>query len=178
MTYTYLESWADISQPSGTYRYSLGRRWGGEFGENFLPWVMLNPSTADASEDDPTIKRVVGFSVRLGYRAAMILNLFAFRATDPRRLYKARNPIGVRNDEYLSNLSSKLPADQPIVCAWGQSGGGRAADRMREVLPILGANHLLICLGTTQNGFPRHPLYVPSNTKFKAYSEIIPHEYL
>lgn len=143
------------------YRYTLSREFQG--GSGAVAWIMLNPSTATATEDDPTIRRCIGFSRAWGYRQLYILNLFAFRATDPKELLKTESPIGPYNDEWIRNILSQ--ADM-IVCAWGAKAAevdkGRAAD---VVLVAVTTKKPVRCLGTTKDGYPKHPLYLAANTK-------------
>jgi len=102
----YTESWATIS-PCQRYRYELGRRWGDGA---MLTWVMLNPSTADAGEDDPTIRRCAQFSQDYGFHGLVVRNLFAYRATNPKELARVEDSVGSDND---------VPLLDKIVFAWG-----------------------------------------------------------
>ena len=144
---------AKISE-CGKYRYLLTRVWGDGDSAVFL---MLNPSTADATVDDPTIRRCIGFAKAWGYAGISVVNLFAWRATKPRELHKARDPVGPENDDWIR----KTCDGRLVVCAWGA-----VADvhwrRVAHVVSMLpGAN--LRCLGTTRSGAPRHPLYVAAD---------------
>lgn len=147
-----VESWADISE-DGLYRYVLGRRW-----DDSLPecvFIMLNPSTADASKDDPTIRRCINFAKSFGCGSMLVGNLYAFRATDPRDLFRADEPTGgERNDTAPTEL---LTRGAVIVAAWGAHA---KAERVAEVLRLPGADRMT-ALATTMDGAPRHPLYVP-----------------
>lgn len=148
-------TWARLSD-CGTYRYELGRRWAP--GPS-LWWVMLNPSTADAEVDDPTIRRVVRFSSDAGFGAAVALNLFALRATDPRTLDGHPDPVGPDNDDALRAAAAEALRDGGrVVCAWGAK---RVPGRVSAVLAGPLRDGDLWCLGTTKAGHPRHPLYVP-----------------
>ena len=147
--------------PCGAYRYWLSRRW-----DETLPdcaFIMLNPSTADASKDDPTIRRVMGFAESWGFGGVNVYNLFALRATDPRRLRDHADPIGPENDGWLG----QIPREAVIVAAWGSwgdyRGRGLAVRRM-----FLGR---LSRLGATERGHPRHPLYVPAATKHEPFND-------
>lgn len=146
---------ADFS-PCGLYRYRLRRNLGGDGGEMTVCWVLLNPSTADAQHDDPTIRRCIRFSKAWGYGRVVILNIFAFRATDPRKMYAAADPIGPDNDKWIYDETSEAPL---VVCAWGTHGAHRS--RANLVVAALGLRKVsLHCLGRTKAGFPRHPLYL------------------
>ena len=148
---------ADVSA-DGVYRYSLGRTWG-EPGAPALPYVMLNPSTADAAEDDPTIRKCVGFARRLGYTGIVVANLYAYRATDPADLKRAARAgvdvVGPSNHAALTVLlRASLVAGTGVVAAWG----AHAPDaRVHEVLALSGSR-ALCTLGLTAKGVPRHPL--------------------
>jgi hypothetical protein len=140
---------AKISE-DGRYRYALLRRWGDG---PFVTFVMLNPSTADAEVDDPTIRRCIGFAKRWGFDALHVVNLFALRATDPRELAKADDPIGPENDLYLMRHAL---AEGPMVAAWGAHPMAR--ERAKAFTDRMFVRWS--ALGTTADGYPRHPLYV------------------
>ena len=143
-----------------TYRYLLTRRWDDPTGPNVL-WIMLNPSTADETEDDPTIRKCVGFSKLWGCSALSVVNLFALRSTDPRKLYTAKNPVGPENNEWIRNV---VKTASFVVIAWGARGS--FMDRDYSVLSILKAAGVeVFCLGTTKSGEPKHPLYISYSTK-------------
>lgn len=156
-----VESWADISE-DGRYRYVLGRCW-----DEALPecvFIMLNPSTADASQDDPTIRRCINFAKSFGCGSLLVGNLYAYRATDPRDLFRAVEPTGgARNDAVLTELLSRGAV---AVAAWGVHP---KAARVAEVLRLPGADGLT-ALATTKDGAPRHPLYVPGTASPMAWS--------
>lgn len=169
----------------GRHRKALDRVWD----ENRPPlvWVMLNPSTADGREDDPTIRRCIGFSKLWGYGSLVVLNLYSYRATDPAQLWDAvragKQVVGDGFDaETFGRLADGLPRyvrHQPVVnvvLGWG-AVSKLAAPRVAEVLGMLGwkpdaggrvvdlsgrrPRILLLCVGTTKDGQPRHPLYAP-----------------
>lgn len=135
------------------YRYSLWREWIG--GEGYVMFIGLNPSTADETNDDPTVRRCIGFAKRWGFSALCMTNLFAFRATDPNLMMRSPDPIGKYNDSHLLNIYNGASL---VVAAWGT--GGWYLGRDREVFDTLGA---MDCLGLTKDGYPRHPLYVRAN---------------
>lgn len=103
--------------PCGTYRYDLWRRWGPG---PVLWWVMLNPSTADADADDATVRRCIGFARREGYAGIGVRNLFALRATNPRDLVEASDPVGPWNDESMEGLCDEPALAPVVVAAWGR----------------------------------------------------------
>lgn len=124
---------------------------------------MLNPSTADASRDDPTIRRCLAFSKAWGFGAMTVVNIFALRATDPARLARASDPVGPDNDQaILEGVDSAAMS----VAAWGVHAGLR--HRGAEVLDLL-ADRPVHCLGTTQDGSPRHPLYMARSSRARPY---------
>ncbi len=135
------------------YRYSLSRRWGE--GAERVVFVMLNPSTADECADDPTIRRCIGFARAWGFETLEVVNLYAFRATRPAELFAAADPVGPRNDCFLRAAAREAAL---VVAAWGLHGA--RAGRDSEVLEILRRRGPVHCLGTTQRGQPRHPLFV------------------
>jgi hypothetical protein len=148
----------------GKYRYSLTRYFG--VGEGTCTFIMLNPSTADASQDDPTIRRCIRFARELGSNRLKVVNLFAFRATNPKELLAQEDPVGELNMEYVREaaLSSKY-----LIAAWGAHGKLRDQDlRVMEMLKEMGIKPQ--CLGVTKQGQPRHPLYLPANSKLRYLS--------
>lgn len=136
----------------GAYRYALTREWSG--GPRLL-FVMLNPSTADERRNDPTVERCERRARTLGFGAMRVANIFAFRATDPRVLKAAADPVGPCNDAMLRE--SALWADR-VLCAWGTHGAHLERGRATELL-LRECTHRLCHLGLTRQGFPRHPLY-------------------
>ncbi len=136
-----------------TYRYALTRQWAP--GARLL-WVMLNPSTASELVNDPTVERCERRARALGFGGFRVVNLFALRATDPRALRLADDPVGPGNDRALAEGVAWADA---ILCGWGGHGG--LAGRAAQVAPLLaGAEKPLWHLGLTAAGHPRHPLYV------------------
>lgn len=147
----------------GTYRYRLRRILGEgtieEAPKDPITFVMLNPSTATAAKDDPTIRRCTDYATRWGYSELLVANLFAYRAADPQDLVAASRKgvdiVGPENDAALRSI----PVDSPIVAAWGAHK--LAEDRAKEVVKMLGRE--LVCLAVTTRGAPRHPLYLPKD---------------
>lgn len=144
--------------PCKQYRYTLWRL----FSPVALPlryvlWVMLNPSTADESEDDPTIRRCIAFTESWGYDALCVCNLFAFRATHPADMIHADDPVGDDNDYWLAKLSTDAAL---VVAAWGEHGTFQNRERaVRLILPDL------YCLSLNKGGQPGHPLYLSGKLK-------------
>lgn len=138
----------------GQYRYQLTREWDASLPS--VAFIGLNPSTADESVDDPTIRRCVGFAKAWGYGRMVMVNLFAYRATDPTQLRRWDiEPVGARNDVFLY----ALPIHSDLVVAvWGVHGTYLGRDVVvRQRLPNL---HYL---RLTQGGQPSHPLYLPGD---------------
>lgn len=145
------------------YRYTLRRRLN-KRGDKILLVIGLNPSTADGTKDDPTVRRCAGFAERMGYNILFVVNLFALRSTDPRKLREAEFPVGPRNDPWILRVARKA---HKIVLAWG-AGADWAPERSDQMLALL-AHHDLYCFGTTQSGAPRHPLYLRNDTELQRY---------
>ncbi len=141
--------------PCRRYRYALWRTWNAAGGT--ILFIGLNPSTADEQRDDPTIRRAIGFARRWGYGGVTFCNLFAWRATEPARLKEAAKPFGPHNLRSVMRLAGR--ADR-VVAAWGNHGSYQDGDA--KIISRLGELH---CLGVTQLGQPRHPLYVGSDTR-------------
>ncbi|MEK4123161.1 MULTISPECIES: DUF1643 domain-containing protein [Lysinibacillus] len=139
------------------YRYSLWRVW-----DDTLPrvtFIMLNPSTADSREDDPTLRRCIKFAMNWGYGSLEVVNLFAYRSTNPEMLLSANDPIGKENNQYIVNA---LTRSEKVILAWGTKG--ILFDRDKEVLNLIRQNSIpLFVLELTKDGHPRHPLYVKAN---------------
>jgi len=151
----------------GQYRYRLTRSWDQERG--ILPIVMLNPSTADAEVDDPTIGRCISFARRDGFGGILVVNLFAFRAPAPDDMMAAADPVGPDNDVVLTSIfGTAAQLGIPVLAAWGANGEyNNRADQVGRLALQLGAR--LVCLGRTAAGHPRHPLYVRSDQAFEGY---------
>ena len=149
-----------------SYRYSLTRDVAPLTGEGTCVFVMLNPSTADETEDDPTIRRCIDFARRWGFARLKVVNLYAYRATDPRELRGATDPVGPDND---CTLSKVFGASDLTVAAWGvHAEPERVAEVMRwPVRPR-------VALGLTKSGAPRHPLYVRADAQLGPYAMAAP----
>lgn len=136
------------------YRYSLTRTW--DYTKGYLNVIGLNPSTADEIEDDPTIRRCIGFAKSWGMGGLVMTNLFAFRATKPSDMLNAHYPIGLENDDVLLARSNNASM---ILAAWGANGGHIKRD---EYVKQMITN--MYCLKKTKAGHPSHPLYIRADT--------------
>lgn len=158
------------------YRYLLTRIW--NYDRPPAVFLMLNPSTADAVHGDATMRRCLYFAQQAQTGGIAIVNLFAFRATDPAKLRANRNLtdegqaafteriIGPHNDSFID---AAVRGPGPVIAAWG--AGGILHDRAATVTARLwGAGIPLQCLGTTSTGQPRHPLYLPGDTPLQPYT--------
>lgn len=137
-----------------TYRYRLQRVWAA--GAKTMLFVMLNPSTATEVQNDPTVERCERRARALGYGGFAVANIFAFRATDPRVMRAAADPVGPGNNAAILALAG---AADRVLCAWGNHGAHRRRGAAVEaLLRLQGAD--LFHLGLTQAGAPKHPLYI------------------
>jgi len=136
-----------------SYRYALWREWSEK---PLVLFVMLNPSTADDMQDDPTIRRCIAFAKQWGHGGLIVANLFAWRSPYPAHLRNAGDPIGPDNDAWLEKLANQSSS---VIGAWGNHGSYmQRGQKVAALFP-----HMQ-CLGITKQGQPRHPLYVPSAT--------------
>jgi hypothetical protein len=147
-----------IAVINGNYRYLLGREW--NVNKPQITFVMLNPSTADAYQDDSTLRKCINFAQSWGYGSLEVVNLFAYRATKPRDMRQVADPVGSKNNYYLQ-LATKRAA--LIIVAWGANGSFQ--NRNEEVVNLISGQQPLYCLGLTKHGHPRHPLYIKNNTQ-------------
>ncbi|MEM9755524.1 MAG: DUF1643 domain-containing protein [Pseudomonadota bacterium] len=143
-----------VYSPCERYRYTLTRTWAPD--GRRAAFVMLNPSTATEAQNDPTVERCERRARALGFGAFRVLNIFAWRDTDPRAMRAAPDPIGPEND--LAILKS-VPWADCMICAWGSHGAhlNRGPQVERS---LRGAGADLFILGLTKDGHPRHPLYI------------------
>lgn len=149
----------------GAYRYQLTRHWALSDNPSMLTVVMLNPSTADATLDDPTIRRCIGLAKAAGAEGLRVVNLFAFRSADPGALVEAGDPVGPMNDEYILAAARESVR---MVAAWSAHPfAARRANVVYEMLRTAGIS--LECWGTTKGGHPRHPLYVRNSTQLQPW---------
>lgn len=160
------DSGAWISE-CGRYRYALWRVWDREAPP--MPVCMLNPSTADAMTDDPTIRRVVGFAKREGFGGILVVNLFPLRATDPAELLDAADRTGGIDGEAVHVAIADYAAQimRPMLVGWGALHPRLTAQFVVGHFRSRGAH--LVCLGKTKGGHPRHPLYIKSDQPMVAF---------
>lgn len=142
------------------YRYTLWRWWGDMFseGDNYVNFICLNPSTADETKDDNTIRKCIKFAKSWGYAGMCVTNLFAWRSTDRKAMMKVDEPIGPDNDYYLWNVAANAKL---IVAAWSQDG--KHLGRPQDVLKVIPSDRLhYLRMGKSE---PWHPLYLPDISK-------------
>ena len=135
------------------YRYLLTRTWGP--GSRAL-FIMLNPSTATEVQNDPTVERCERRARALGFGAFRVTNIFAFRATDPKVMRSADDPVGAEND---AAIGDSLAWADAVICAWGNHGLHRGRGAEVEAM-LRGSGARLFHLGLTGQGQPKHPLYI------------------
>lgn len=149
----------------GLFRYALLRRWSRDESA-FATFIMLNPSTADADIDDPTIRRCIGFAKAWGMGALHVVNLYALRSTDPKGLWRVDDPVGPENDRYLTRHAlAACTGGLPLVAAWGANA---KPERVEHVASLPGMVALQ-ALGTTKDGAPRHPLYLRADSVLREW---------
>ena len=137
----------------GRYRWNLSRFWSEGRKATF---VLLNPSTADAKIDDPTLRRCIKFAQREQCGELTVVNLFGLRATDPKELLTASDPVGKENDAHVCQA---LKQADLIICGWGANP---LAKKRADKFLASNSNAELWCLGKSQSGAPKHPLYLKS----------------
>lgn len=158
-----------VISPCGNFRYHLWRTWDANKGS--VLFCMLNPSTADGLLDDPTIRKCCGFAQRWGFGRIDVVNLYAFRATDPAQLLdvgRIGDIVGPENDVWIGERAIK---SHIAVVGWGNSLPLKVhAARSLHVYDLLLARHRQVrCLGVTQDGQPRHPLMLAYDTPLVAF---------
>lgn len=143
------------------FRFSLERIW--TTNEPLVLFIMLNPSTANHLEDDPTIRRCMGFARSWGYGGLLVGNLFAFRTKDPKKLKEAGFPEGQGNQNVVRGLAKR---SEIVVCAWGNDQGS-----INDHSWLFGLGRNLHYLELSQNGVPKHPLYLKKELKLILYEK-------
>lgn len=163
----YYRTGATLSD-DGRYRYLLRRDWAPCTPADRITWIMLNPSTADADIDDATIRRCVGYSKAWGFKGLYVVNLFGYRATDPRALLRVPDPIGKDNLHYMTYAVANCTR---VMIAYG--AGGRIMNRHLEVLQFLKRMRKpAFCLGLTSTGMPKHPLRLAKSLRPVRYADV------
>ena len=161
------------------YRFTLWRDWTNDSleleereGNNtgkFIMFIGLNPSTADETKDDPTIRRCIGFAKRWGYGALCMTNLFAFRATNPKDMIRHAEPVGIGNGSHLIEVAQSAGE---CVAAWGKHGRHNHRDSdVITLFEISGLASKLRCLGVNSDGTPKHPLYLRGDAKLEGFPQ-------
>ena len=170
MDIKFTNSSAKISE-CGKYRYELTREWSSSgraphtAKEGQVIFCLLNPSKADAKEDDPTIRRCIGFAQEWSYSRLVVVNLYAYRATNPKKLLKCSDPVGESNDKYI--LKNAKEADL-FIAGWGRKRKGLVRDQF--VLDILRSSGIFIhALGVNDDGTPKHPSRLNKNAVPRPY---------
>ncbi len=154
-----------IISDCGQYRYKLSRCW--DENESQLVFVMLNPSTADAEEDDPTIRRCMGFAEGFGYGGIHVINLYALRSPSPSVLKQHPDPVGPDSGQHWHHTVRDYDTDC-VICAWGaQKGVEQRVNHFVSLAEWAGVD--LKCLGVTKGGAPKHPLYLAKTTAMEPF---------
>lgn len=156
--------------PDRKYRYQLKR----DLGPDLRPclFIMLNPSSADEVNDDPTVRRCINFAKSWGYGKLIVCNLFALRATKPDVLLTHKNPVGIENDAAITGTIQQV-IDQGgiVVCAWGAFGAYKnQGARILQIIKNLNAPAFF--LEKTKGNQPAHPLYLKATTTLKSIDKL------
>jgi hypothetical protein len=157
-----------------SYRYTLLHRWDELFERRRAIFICLNPSTADENQLDPTLTRIKSFCERLGANEFLMLNIFAYRATDPKDMLAVEDPVGPENDACIQKAITEAydlnDGHLDIVAGWGNHG--QHMDRQNACLALLEPfrklpNLNISCLGKNANQTPKHPLYIAASKAFE-----------
>jgi len=161
---SHVSSGTAIYDSTGRFRYVLTRvimNAAIQLLQRRLLFICLNPSTATAEINDPTVRRCMGFAFDWSFGTLVVCNIFALRSTDPKKLYTTIDPVGPDNDRHILDEATHANA---VVCAWGVHG--KHQDRGAAVRKMLRDHGIeQSTLGTTRDGSPRHPLYLPKNLR-------------
>ena len=156
-----------IISDCGMYRYRLDR---GEPDTPYVCWILANPSTADASLDDPTVRKARGFTERWGYKRFVFVNVFAGRSTKPKGLLAMSNPVGPENSGHIIKAIANA---EFCVLAWGNAIVPSLRHFAARTSLIVRANRddeFIKCLGYTKDRQPRHPLMLAYSTPLEIYA--------
>jgi hypothetical protein len=156
------------------YRYTLLHQWDELFERRRALFICLNPSTADENKLDPTLTRIRSFCQRLGANEFLMLNIFAYRATDPKKMLAVEDPIGPENDTHIHQAIEEAyhlnNESLDIIAGWGNHGlhMNRQEACLKQLAPYRQRKNLNIyCLGKNANHSPKHPLYIASDKAFE-----------
>lgn len=167
---------ATVLSDDFAYRYRLYRDLGGDLLGGVAPggrqpccFIMLNPSTADAAVDDLTVRRCKGFARACQADELFVVNLFAYRATDPADMRRAADPVGPDNRDHVCDVARAVrDACGPVICAWGV--GGDYLDQDLAVMTWLADLDITpFCLGVSKDGHPLHPSRLPSTAELTPF---------
>lgn len=147
------------------WRYTLHRIW--DEGSPYCQFIGLNPSTANETDDDPTVRRCIRYAQSWGYGGLVMTNAFAWRDTDPKGMKAQPDPIGPNNDAWLVAVASGAGM---VVAAWGAHGAHMG--RGNAVKTLLADSDLHV-LGLTNCGHPRHPLYLRADLRPVPWREAV-----
>ena len=157
-----------IVSDDGAYRYSLARWWDASRRRDL--WIMCNPSTADAAIDDATIRRCIGYSRRFGSGGFVVVNAYGYRATKPAAMWAAQadgiDIVGPENDRWIK-AHLKTETGQ-VIAAWGAHPKPERCWRLNAI--IRSAKRDSLCLGTTRDGMPRHPLMLRNDAQLQPWT--------
>jgi hypothetical protein len=163
-------TWLGSALIEGDYRYWLRRD--ADAAAAALPaavcWVMLNPSTADGTTDDNTIRRCLGFTRSLGHRSMVVVNLYAWRSKEPEDLLTPADPVGPDNSHHLHRAAGGA---QIILAAWGAWPGPAGKAHAQRVAEVLSRYRVVHCLALTADQQPRHPLYLRKDLQPVVYRD-------
>lgn len=149
-----VRSWALYSDCE-QYRYRLRRIWSAE-SPSRVAFLMLNPSTASEIANDPTVERCERRARQMGYGGFEVVNIFAYRATNPKALYNVKDPAG---QHHLQAIDDAISTNDSLICAWGAHGKlNDQGARIRDF--VFARSDAVYHLGLTKHGEPRHPLYL------------------
>lgn len=166
-----MQSSSAVISDCGRYRYELRRGWQDLLSYDpkwTVLWLMLNPSTADAEKDDPTIRKCIAFSKSWGYSGLVVANAYACRSPYPGTLKRVLDPIGPDNDATLVRLISQSGI---TVVGWGKGCDPRRAKEVAGLAAKAGPQ--LLCLGVNSDGSPKHPLYLKGDTKLVPWAPAV-----
>jgi hypothetical protein len=158
-----IQNYAQWSNEPRLYRYYLYRAW--DNSKSLYAFIGMNPSKADEQFDDPTVRRCINFARREGAGRFIMLNVYAYRSTDPKGIEKVAKPNGGENDFWLK---AKVKEADVVVAAWGRN----VTERGKEVLNMIKGLKTVHCLGINLDGSPKHPLYLKGDTALQIFQDL------